>query len=283
MARSSGTLQIALPEFSGVTRLLVLWNLGAFFALLILMTARIVSGPWVAEFLGFSPAGFLSGKIWQLVTFSFVQTNVVGTLFALLFLWFMGSMLEEWHGGRWLGALYAVSLLGSALTATVICLVMRFFGPEHAMPAVSLMGMNDALFGLLAAVGILHGDIEFRLFFLIAIKAKYMAAIFALLALASAFSGGWIYALSTLGAGAAALVFVRRAPKRSAGFSGGIGVSISERWYGLRNSYYRWKRRRAASKFQVYMKKQGRTVRFDGQGRLLDDDDHVQDDKKRWN
>jgi hypothetical protein len=28
------------------------------------------------------------------------------------------------------------------------------------------------------------------------------------------------------------------------------------------------------------MKKQGRTVRFDGNGRLIDED---QDDKKRWN
>ena len=283
MARSSGTLQLALPEFSGVTRRLVLLNLGAFFTLLILMTARIVSVDWVYTYLGFSPSGFLSGKIWQLLTFSFVQMGVVSTLFALLFLWFIGSLLEEWHGGRWLGTLYAVSLLGSALTATVICVGMRLFGPAHVMPSVLLMGCNDALFGLLAAVGILHGDVEFRLFFLVAIKAKYMAVIFALLALASAFSGGWIQALATLGAGAAALVFVRRAPRRAVGFGGGIGFSISERWYGLRNSYYRWKRRRAASKFQVYMKKHGRTVRFDGQGRLLDDDDNVQDDKKRWN
>jgi hypothetical protein len=29
------------------------------------------------------------------------------------------------------------------------------------------------------------------------------------------------------------------------------------------------------------MKKQGRTVRFDGQGRPIDDDSH--DDRKRWN
>jgi hypothetical protein len=29
------------------------------------------------------------------------------------------------------------------------------------------------------------------------------------------------------------------------------------------------------------MRSQGRTVRFDGNGRPIDDDDH--DDKKRWN
>jgi hypothetical protein len=55
---------------------------------------------------------------------------------------------------------------------------------------------------------------------------------------------------------------------------------LSEGWYGLRNRYYRWKRRRAARKFEVYMRSQGRTVKFDGQGRLIDEDP---DDKKRWN
>ena len=32
-------------------------------------------------------------------------------------------------------------------------------------------------------------------------------------------------------------------------------VGISERYFGFRNSYYRWKRKRAARKFEVYMRK----------------------------
>ena len=55
---------------------------------------------------------------------------------------------------------------------------------------------------------------------------------------------------------------------------------LSERLYALRNRYYRWKRRRAARKFEVYMRSQGRTVRFDGNGRQIDDDAN---DKSRWN
>jgi hypothetical protein len=47
----------------------------------------------------------------------------------------------------------------------------------------------------------------------------------------------------------------------------------------MRNFYYRWRRRRAARKFEVYMRSQGRTVRFDSKGRQIDD----QDDKSRWN
>ena len=34
----------------------------------------------------------------------------------------------------------------------------------------------------------------------------------------------------------------------------GISFLLSERWYGLRNRYYRWKRRHAARKFEVYMR-----------------------------
>ena len=66
----------------------------------------------------------------------------------------------------------------------------------------------------------------------------------------------------------------RLAPRR------GLSFTLSERWYALRNRYYRWKRRRAARKFEVYMRSQGRTVKFDGQGRQIDED---ADDKKRWN
>jgi hypothetical protein len=37
----------------------------------------------------------------------------------------------------------------------------------------------------------------------------------------------------------------------------------------LRNSYYRWKRRRAARKFEVYMRKHDRKVTFDEHGNYI--------------
>ena len=35
----------------------------------------------------------------------------------------------------------------------------------------------------------------------------------------------------------------------------GIMFGVSERYFRIRNGYYRWKRRRAARKFEVYMRK----------------------------
>jgi hypothetical protein len=98
--------------------------------------------------------------------------------------------------------------------------------------------------------------------------------IYALVAVAMLFGQERMYAFAQLGGALAGLLFVRMAPRR------GVSFLLSESWFGLRNRYYRWRRRRAARKFEVYMRRQGRTVKFDGQGRLIDDDP---DDKKRWN
>jgi hypothetical protein len=106
------------------------------------------------------------------------------------------------------------------------------------------------------------------------IKARYMTAIYVLIAVAMLFSQERLYAFAQLGGALAGWLFVRMAPRR------GVSLAFSERWYGLRNRYYRWKRHRAARKFEVYMRQQGRTVRFDGQGHLIDKD---AEDKKHWN
>ena len=154
---------------------------------------------------------------------------------------------------------------------------MRLSGTDARQPLVAITGCMGGIFGLLTAIGLLHGDVQFQMFFVIGIKAKYLVIIYALIAVAQTFGEQRIYAFAQLGGALAAFLYVRMAPRR------GFGFEISESWYGLRNKYYRWKRKRAASKFQVYMKKQGRTVRFDGQGRPLDEDDVKHDDRKRWN
>ena len=109
---------------------------------------------------------------------------------------------------------------------------------------------------------------------MVGIKARYIAAIYALIAFAMLFGNQRYYAFAQLGGAAAGLLYLRLMPRR------GVNFMFSESFYGLRNRYYRWKRRRAARKFEVYMRSQGRTVKFDGQGRRMDDDS---DDKKRWN
>jgi len=109
----------------------------------------------------------------------------------------------------------------------------------------------------------------------IGIKARHLVVVLVLVAVAMLFFAGQrMYAFAELGGALAGLVYIRMAPRR------GLSFGLSEQWYGLRNRYYRWKRRRAARKFEVYMRSQGRNVRLDSKGRQIDDDPN---DKSRWN
>jgi len=56
----------------------------------------------------------------------------------------------------------------------------------------------------------------------------------------------------------------------------GILFASSEGSYGLRNRYQKWKRRRMAKKFEVYMRKHDRNMYFDEYGNYRP----PEDDKK---
>ena len=270
-----GSSTLAFPDFRGATRRLILVNLAAYFALLLGSLAFSAVAGQVAGYLVFEPAAFLHGYLWQPFTYSFVHPGLLGTLFELLSLWFLAGFLEGFHNANWVTSLYAVSVLGTAAAALALYAISSTLAPSLLGIPSPLYGCFGGIFGLLAAIGLLYGDMQFMLFPLpIGIKARYLVVIYALIAVAMLFGQERLYAFAQLGGALAGLLYVRLAPRR------GASITLSEKWYGLRNRYYRWKRRRAARKFQVYMRRQGRTVKFDGQGRLIDEEP---DDKKRWN
>ena len=270
--RRIGSTPFSFPEFHGATRRLVLVNLGAYFVLALGMMAFRETAADVFRLLAFDPYAFLHGALWQPLTYSFIHPSLMGTFFELLSLWFLAGFLEGFHSDTWVMGLYGVSVIGTALAAVVLFLVGSFSGMNVA--PVLLTGCFGGIFGLLIAIGLLYGDMEFLLFFTIGIKARYMAIVYGLVAIAMLFGEQRMYAFAELGGALAGWLYIRMAPRR------GFTFTFSERFYGLRNRYYRWKRRRAARKFEVYMRSQGRTVKFDGNGHQIDED---HEDKSRWN
>lgn len=264
-----GATPFAFPDFSGATRRLILANLVAYFALLVTGFAAPAIGGAIATYFSFIPAYFLHGWLWQPITYSLIHPTLMGTLFELLSLWFLASFLETYRGASWVMGLYVSSVLGTALAAAALYQASHSLG--FPLANAQLYGCMGGIFGMLIAIGVLFGDVEFLMFFVVGMKAKYLAIIYALIAFAMLFGQSRLYAFAQIGGAIAGLLFIKFAPSR------GFAFAFSERIYGLRNSYYRWKRRRASRKFEVYMKKQGRTVRLDGQGRQIDND------RDRWN
>jgi len=267
-----GSTSFAFPEFRGATRRLVLWNLAAYFALALAELAAHPEVPFNVRF-GFIPSAFLHGCFWQPFTYSLVHPTLLGALLELLSLWFLAGFLESTHSKSWVTGLYTVAVLGTTAAATAMDACSHTLG--YSASVTPLYGCFGGIFGLLVAIGTLYGDVQFMLFPLpIGIKARYLVAVYALVAVAMLFGEQRMYAFAQLGGALAGLLYIHLAPRR------GFSLGLSERGYALRNRYYRWKRRRAARKFEVYMRRQDRTIHVDGYGRPIDDDP---DDKKHWN
>jgi membrane associated rhomboid family serine protease len=270
MART-GPTTLSLPSFDGATRRLVLINIATFFGLSVI---RLVSEPLAGKLLllfGLIPARLSHGFIWQLGTFAFVNNDLLGTLFGALTLWFFGAMLEGSYGSRWLYQLYLFSALGGGLIGSAL----SFTGLFHLSPIALINGPWSGIYGLYIAALLYFGDVEILFFFVVRMKLRYMVAILIVVQLARLVAESDAFeAAVLLSAALSGYLFLKYAPRR------GFAYSFSERYYALRNEYYRSKRRRAARKFEVYMKKQDREVHFDKDGKYIDPDQDPND--KRW-
>jgi len=278
MARGDSS-SIAFPDFKGATRWLVLANLASFFGLMLFSFAFPGPAMLLMTRLMFLPSSFLGGALWQPLTYSFIHPPgmVVAALADLLSIWFVFGFLEGFHGTRWVACLYVISVLSTTAAGLAIYAGSQTLG--YSLPPLPLYGCSGGIFGLVVAIGVLYGGMRFNLFPLpFSMTARAFAIIYFLVALALLYGEQRIVAFSNLGGALAGLLWARLGPRRGISFK--FGLRLSEGWYGLRNRYYRWKRRKAARKFEVYMRSQGRSVHFDSKGRLIDEDDN---DKKRWN
>jgi len=273
MARSN-TISMSFPPFGGVVRKLVLTNVAVYFGVAVLgWLAPGLAGALV-DILQLQPAAVAHGEIWQLGTYCFLHTGLLDILFAMLTLWFCGSLLEGAYGGRWLKELYLTSAIGGAAVASAI----SFTHVLRLSPESVANGAWAGIFGVMIAIAVRMGEQEFLLFPLpFSIRAKYLVTIYLLIAVAILLKDANEFgALLQLSGALCGWLYVRHAPRR------GLGFGFGEWYFGMRNVYYRAKRRRAARKFEVYMGKQGRKVNFDNEGRYVDPDEKKDPNDKRW-
>lgn len=263
----------SLPQFKGLVRNLVVFDSVLFFVVAVLLRAAPATAAGLLQHLILQPIAVAHGEIWQLVTYSFFHGGVLEILFAMMSLWFCGSLLEGMYGNRFVTEVFFTSVIGGAVIASALSYT-RVLGLS---PVLAGSGAWAGIFGLLIAIGTRMGDTEFLFFFLIPMKARYMVALYLLISVAFLIRNEDAFgALLQLSGALCGYLYVRFAPRR------GLGFGFSERVFGVRNAYYRYKRRRAAKKFEVYMGKQGRKVEFDKEGRYVDPDKGKDPNDKRW-
>ncbi|HEV2021073.1 MAG TPA: rhomboid family intramembrane serine protease, partial [Terriglobales bacterium] len=180
-------------------------------------------------------------------TYAFLHGGILHIAFNMLALWMFGSTLEiDWGRRRFL-ELYFFAAVGAAL----VTIAISFSGALGLAPNAPTIGASGAIYGLLIAFGVVYAERELMLFPLpITIKAKYFVAVWILLAIALALQGNGS-SVAHLGGVFFGFLYVKLLLRR------GVPARTSERSFSLRDWYYRWKRRRAARQFEVYMREHG--------------------------
>ena len=242
---------LSFPPFTRAVKQLLIANGVVFLAVALLSVFAQGADRWVQIHLGLIPALVVRGWIWQLVTYAFIHDGLLHIFFNMLALWMFGASLEQDWGYNIFMQFYFFCAVGAALTTVAI----SFTGLLGASPTVSTVGASGAIFGVLLAFGILYAEQEIMLFPIpFMIKAKYfiigLIFIEVFLTLSSARRPGESVAyMAHMGGLLFGYIWLKFVPRR------GFGYAASERAFGIRNSYYRWKRKRAARKFEVYMRK----------------------------
>lgn len=265
---------LALPPFRGVTRKFILIALAAFVVQVLVGWVSGQAGAALTVGLILVPQLAFHHMPWQFATYGFLSDGLLNTAFALLAVWFFGADLEEERGGRWLTEYAAVSVIGGGLLAALL----SYAHIPRIGPADPAFGLWPLALALTVAFARRNPEAEIRLYFVLRVKAKYLVAIFlGIYILSAAISHDFFSTLVVLCVGLAGYLYLRWAPRR------GLQYAASEGWFGVRNSFYRARRRRAAKKFTVYMKKQGKDVNLDPSGRYVDPDGNPRDpNDKRW-
>jgi membrane associated rhomboid family serine protease len=259
-----GGMTLSLPPFTGAVKRLILINTGVFFGLLLLGLIAPHAEALIRTYTSLIPAFIVHyGMIWQLVTYSFLHLGIMHILGNMLQLWFFGTTLESDWGAKQFYEFFFFTVIGGALLTVAV----SFTGLFGVSPLTPTEGASAGVFGVLVAFAMLYGEQSVFLFpFPISIKAKYLVAILVLVNLAGAFgamrssTGEAIAYAAHLGGGLFGWFYIKFLPRK------GLGFATSERYYGIRNNYYRWKRKRAARKFEVYMRKHDRGDYFDQYG-----------------
>jgi rhomboid family protein len=177
--------------------------------------------------------------LWQLGTYLFLHGGFFHILFNMLGLWMFGSELEWLWGTKRFVRFYFITGVGAALCSTLVA-------PNSTIP---IIGASGAIYGILAAYGILFPDRILLLYFVLPIKAKYFVLILGALAFWSSLqaTGGGVAHVAHLGGMLFGWLYLKT--QGSAGLRGLRGFRFSNPVRGWRE---RRRREQLKKKFKVY-------------------------------
>ena len=134
----------------------------------IVFVLMIFAGQLIVNIFGFNPDPYTAlTQPWRLITYMFVHGGAFHLIFNMLWLWWMGRMVEETIGPRSFSVIYFGAGIGGALLQIAVA---TFFGSNI------VIGASGAVLGTLVAFAYLFPTTPIMLLFLPPIEARFVVA-----------------------------------------------------------------------------------------------------------
>jgi membrane associated rhomboid family serine protease len=177
-----------------MTRYILIINIAVFLVMLFPPLYR-----WINLLFSVNPESYWNmAQVWRLITYQFLHVNFSHVFFNMLFLYFLGPLLEGFWGSRLFLRFYLIS---GAMGGVVFTFLVLF----RVLPAGSMVGASGAIFGLLAVAAVMFPRMRVYLFGIIPMNMVTLLGLSALISamffLSGTNSGGNAAHLTGLGVG----------------------------------------------------------------------------------
>ena len=158
MSTSRGPDLTMGPQLTPVVKVLIISCAGMF-----LLSTLGGAQSEIFRFLGLVPYAVVSKFfLWQPVTYLFLHANLGHVFWNMFALWMFGCELERTWGSREFLRFFLITGVGAGLLSIIL-------NPFSPIPTV---GASGAIYGILAAFGLLFPERVVLLFFVFPVKAK---------------------------------------------------------------------------------------------------------------
>ena len=131
-------------------------------------------GPFpISNYLAFDLYHIIHGQVWRLITFIFIplNDNPFWFILSLYMYWWIGSSVEREWGSTKFTVFYGTGVLLNILSGLILALFLGGF----SYPISTLYGADYLNMSLFFSMATLFPDLSILLFFVIPLKAKWLA------------------------------------------------------------------------------------------------------------
>lgn len=151
----------------------------------------------LVQILGVSASGLFSGLVFQLITYPFMETQLMAFVFNALVVWFMGSEMEK----NWGEKIYIRFILINVLIVGLIYASVNFAFLYGTAPYFTpLHGLSGVSFAMLTAYAVLYPDRQMSFMMIFPMRARTFCLILAgielYLAVFNSITSSWAHILS---------------------------------------------------------------------------------------